>query len=230
MTATRMTATRMLVRDRIRPTGHGIPPTRVPGRTFRQPDHRQDKTFENPVGAQGFDCVLATGGCEPAGRQPQGRHICPVQLDQKDKDSRRQGTDGRPRGRRRGIGTRHRGSRLVECAFHAKLLMRKKIQSGETCTKLLVQIPATCSRGSRKSPNHHIGGGWNSTHQVDADMTKPACDSMSNHRRPDSLTHNQSKSWTAATHQLICLSTVECVDNQIASSHPATASYSQRKV
>src|SRR6478752_3263328 len=76
----------------------------------------------------------------------------------------------------------------------------KKVQSKETCTELLLQVPATCSRGSRKSPNHHIGSLWNDVHQVDADMTKPACDSMSNHRRPDSLTHNQSESRTAATH------------------------------
>jgi len=100
----------------------------------------------------------------------------------------------------------------------------------ETCTELLIQVPATCSRGSRKSPNHHIGSLWNEVHQVDADMTKPACDSMSNHRRPDSLTHNQSESRTAATHQLICLYPVECVHNQVASSHPPTASHSQRKI
>ncbi|AOW93911.1 hypothetical protein BFN03_17985 [Rhodococcus sp. WMMA185] len=61
-------------------------------------------------------------------------------------------------------------------------------------------------------------------------MTKPACDSMTNHRRPDSLTHDESESGTAIAHQLARLYTVKCMYNQVTSTNPATASYGQGKI
>lgn len=115
---TATTATRMTVvtgRDR-------VPPTRVPGGTLRQPNHRQKKAFDHPVGTQGFHRVLATGRHEPAGRHPQGRHIRPVELDEENESAGRQRTDRLPRGRGRGGGLGRVGARLVECAFHAEVL------------------------------------------------------------------------------------------------------------
>ena len=62
-------------------------------------------------------------------------------------------------------------------------------------------------------------------------MTKPACDSMSNHRRPDSLAHNQSETRTVTLlTSAIYLRTIECVHDQVASSHTTTTSHSQRKI
>ncbi len=81
----------------------------------------------------------------------------------------------------------------------------KKIQSKQTCTKLLVQIATACGRRSGKGTNHYIGPGGDELYQVNTHMTKPACDSMTSHRRPDSLTHDKSESRTATTHQLVCL-------------------------
>ncbi len=46
-------------------------------------------------------------------------------------------------------------------------------------------------------------------------MTKPACDSMSNHRRPDSLAHDQSETRTADTHQGLGAIAFENVNDQI---------------
>ncbi|NCL77112.1 hypothetical protein AIIKEEIJ_04602 [Rhodococcus sp. YH1] len=46
-------------------------------------------------------------------------------------------------------------------------------------------------------------------------MTKPACDSMSNHRRPDSLAHDESEPRTAETHHQLGLLPLDRVNDQI---------------
>ncbi|TCN48100.1 hypothetical protein EV641_11821 [Rhodococcus sp. SMB37] len=52
---------------------------------------------------------------------------------------------------------------------------------------------------SRQRTQHHIGTFRNRLDELDADMTKPARDSMSNHRRPDSLAHDESETRTVDT-------------------------------
>lgn len=61
-------------------------------------------------------------------------------------------------------------------------------------------------------------------------MTKPACDSMSNHRRPDSLAYHQSESWTRVTHQRVSICPGESVNNQIPPGRPLTSSNGGREV
>jgi hypothetical protein len=61
-------------------------------------------------------------------------------------------------------------------------------------------------------------------------MTKPACDSMSNHRRPDSLAYHQSESRTRVTHQCVSIRPGESVDNHISPGRSLTSPNGGREV
>lgn len=61
-------------------------------------------------------------------------------------------------------------------------------------------------------------------------MTKPACDSMSNHRRPDSLAYHQPKSRTRVTHQCVGVNPDQGVDNHVPPGRTLTSSNGGREV
>ena len=61
-------------------------------------------------------------------------------------------------------------------------------------------------------------------------MTKPACDSMSNHRRPDSLAHNQTETRTRIADQRLRLGIGQCVDYDVLTSRTLTATDRGREV
>jgi hypothetical protein len=54
-------------------------------------------------------------------------------------------------------------------------------------------------------------------------MTKPASDSMSNHRRPDSLTDDKPEMRAAVTHHRLGLIALACMNDQISPSLSASA-------
>lgn len=79
------------------------------------------------------------------------------------------------------------------------LLAVEDSESQQSRADLPLEIPGFSSGRSGQRTQHHIGAFRNRLDELDTDMTKPACDSMSNHRRPDSLTHDEPETRTVDT-------------------------------
>jgi len=101
--------------------------------------------------------------------------------------------------------------------------VEKKSEPGQTRPELLVEFPRIRGRRARKSTQHEVGVLGYSLDEAGTDMTKPACDSMSNHRRPDSLIHDEPETGTVDTHQELGPITLESVNHQVPPPLTATA-------
>lgn len=99
----------------------------------------------------------------------------------------------------------------------------EKSESGQTRTDLLVEL--TRIRGGRagQCPQHYVGVLGHTLDEGSTDMTKPARDSMSNHRRPDSLIHDEPETGTVDTHQELGPIPLESVNHKVSPSLTAAA-------
>ena len=85
--------------------------------------------------------------------------------------------------------------------------------------ELAVAAPGSCA-------DNHVRLRRNLPDEICTDMTKPACDSMSNHRRPDSLAHDQPETGTVICYyQRLYLLAIERVHDKVASSHTTSTSH-----
>jgi len=190
---------------------HRVPAAGVPGRTFEQANERQGRTDHGAALAKRLDRVLAASRGETAGGHPRGGHIGAVELDTEDQCPSR--------------GAPHctepvRGRRMVIC--HSDL-PADEIQFAQAGSQLPIEVCRRGRRGAGQSPNHHVRTLGHLVDEAGTDMTKPACDSMSNHRRPDSLAHNQTETRTRVADQRLRLSFRQNVDYHVRTGRtPAT--------
>jgi general stress protein YciG len=83
---------------------------------------------------------------------------------------------------------------------------------------------------SGKSSNHDVHRAGDIGEKLGADMPKPARNSMTSYRRPDSFAHDQSESRFTDAEDRACIITPVSVDNQVVSSHSAASTHHARKI
>ena len=81
-----------------------------------------------------------------------------------------------------------------------------------------------------QSTNNHIDSRWHIREYLRTDMPKPARNSMTSYRRPDSFADDQSESWLADAEDTTCIVTRVCVDNQVVSSYSSASTHSSREI
>lgn len=99
--------------------------------------------------------------------------------------------------------------------------VREQAELGETGANLTLEIAG--GRGGRtgQSTKDDVGVGRNVVDDAGTDMTKPAGDSMSNHRRPDSLAHDQPETRAVAVHHELGPIPLDRMYDEIAPTLPA---------
>ncbi|MBM7458822.1 hypothetical protein JOE26_001497 [Rhodococcus coprophilus] len=99
----------------------------------------------------------------------------------------------------------------------------EKSETSQTRTDLLVEFTRIRGRRTRQGSQYDVGVSRHALDEGGTDMTKPARDSMSNHRRPDSLIHDEPETGTVDTHQELGPITLESVNHKVPPPLTATA-------
>ena len=101
---------------------------------------------------------------------------------------------------------------------------------GQSGTHLSGKIFRRQVGGTGQGSNHDVGRRWDVGENLGTDMPKPACNSMTSYRRPDSFTDDQPESRFTDTGDGIGLVTRESVNDHIRSTHSTASTHDTRKI